>query len=93
MLALLIERRSSPQLTLALGPTLGTTAPWIDRAVPLPPMSPLKTTGLPWPATRLEAERTTIKALLNIFAKCLREWNTSNGNEGKDGKIRLGNCR
>lgn len=43
--------------TFELEPVKGTTPPWLARAVPLPPRSPTKETGLPWPATRGMAAR------------------------------------
>lgn len=57
----------SGSVTLFL-PAPGITAPWIPRAVELPPASPVATAILPWAATRGEAARATRKILENILA-------------------------
>lgn len=55
------------RLTFLLGPVRGTTPPWLARAVPLPPRLPVRTTGLPWAATRGAAARAKRRVLETIL--------------------------
>src|SRR3569833_1615914 len=55
-----------------LRPAPGMMPPWMPRAVPLPPASPVATAILLWAATRGEAARTAVKTVEKLGICILR---------------------